>query len=69
MNVIAYAARYGVSLEGATIYCNTYPCYGCSKALVSAGVVKLIYTNEYANDPLVDQLCQETGFKVVKSNH
>jgi dCMP deaminase len=66
MNVIAYAARYGASLEGATIYCNTYPCYGCAKAMVSAGVVEVLFESDYVNDPLVTQLCKETGLVVKK---
>lgn len=66
MNVIAYAARYGASLEGATIYCNTPPCYGCAKAMISAGIVKVVYSYEYVSDPRVERLCQETGFRVEK---
>ena len=64
MNVLAYAARYGAALEGATIYCNTYPCYNCAKAMVSAGIRGVIYSSDYANDPLVEALCQETGLVV-----
>lgn len=52
-NAIAQAARKGVSLEGATLYTNTYPCWPCFKLLVSAGVAAVVYDDEYRTDPRV----------------
>jgi dCMP deaminase len=36
-NVIAWAAREGTSLEGATLYTTMAPCYVCAKLLVNEG--------------------------------
>ncbi len=34
-------------LRGTTLYITTFPCYDCMKALVQAGVKKIIYKHEY----------------------
>lgn len=47
MNVILYAARYGISLEGATLYCNIQPCVYCTKNLVQSGIIRIVYDDEY----------------------
>jgi dCMP deaminase len=56
-----------VSVRGATLYCDTYPCYGCAKSMVSAGIVKVIFEADYVNDPLVEQLSKETGIVVFRA--
>jgi dCMP deaminase len=66
-NVLAYAARYGVSVEGSIIYCDTYPCYPCAKAMVSAGVAGVRFQSDYVNDPRVEQLTKETNFTVTRA--
>lgn len=47
INAIAQAARMGVSTDKATIYINTRPCYTCFKAIVSAGIIEVVYSGEY----------------------
>lgn len=39
LNAILQAARYGPSIEGATLYCTMFPCYDCAKAIVNVGLV------------------------------
>lgn len=48
-NIIFYAARKGISLEGATIYITHNPCEQCSKAMAAAGIVEVIYKDYYKN--------------------
>lgn len=52
-NAIAQAARHGHAVEGATIYCNTYPCWPCFKLIANAGIVKIICVGTYGKDPRV----------------
>jgi len=42
MNVVADAARRGVSIDGATVYLTREPCAMCLKLLVAAGVVRVV---------------------------
>jgi dCMP deaminase len=46
-NAINFAARYGISIEGATLYTTHYPCSWCAKSLVNAGIAGVIYDKDY----------------------
>ncbi len=46
-NAIVQGALHGVSLQGATAYCTHQPCAGCSKLLISAGIVRIVYADAY----------------------
>jgi dCMP deaminase len=48
-NAINQAAKNGVSLKGATIYCNVEPCWSCYKNIVSAGIETIYYKQPYGN--------------------
>jgi dCMP deaminase len=59
-NAIVQGALHGVSLQGATAYCTHQPCAGCSKLLISAGVVRIVYRDAYP-DAIAEQLLGEAG--------
>ncbi|MCD8494741.1 MAG: cytidine/deoxycytidylate deaminase family protein [Candidatus Pacebacteria bacterium] len=46
-NALAHAARVGVALEGATLYCNMTPCYICAKMIINAGIVRVVALKDY----------------------
>ena len=46
-NAIAHAARVGVALEGATVYCHMTPCYTCAKILINAGIKRVVAKMDY----------------------
>lgn len=48
-NAIIKAAREGVSTEGATIYITTEPCTLCSAMLAQAGILRVVYSEEYSS--------------------
>ena len=50
LNALLQAAKHGHSVDGATIYVTHYPCFECSKALVTAGIKKVVYASEYRRD-------------------
>ncbi len=57
-NLIAFAAKHGISLEGATVYTTCAPCLGCAKLLINAGIKKVIYMEEYRDTRGKDLLLQ-----------
>jgi len=65
-NAILYAARYGIPLDGATIYINTYSCWECFKSIAAVGIKRIVYKDEYRNDPLVEETAQQLGIKIEK---
>lgn len=46
-NIVAKAAREGISLKGSTVVITLSPCIQCSKQLYQAGVERVIYDEEY----------------------
>ena len=54
-NAINFAARYGIAIEGATIYTTTYPCSWCAKSIVNAGIARVVYQNHYP-DPQSEEI-------------
>lgn len=65
-NVITQAAKFGVNLQGATLYSTTYPCSICAKLIAQAGIRKVIYLDGY-DDPLTEQILAECDVEVVKA--
>lgn len=57
-NAITQAAKFGISLEGATLYCNTFPCVICTKMILNSGITKVIYDCDY-NDPLSKEILSQ----------
>jgi deoxycytidylate deaminase len=47
MSALSDAARKGISVEGATLYCTTFPCHLCAKLIVAAGISKVVYLEPY----------------------
>ena len=46
-NAIAQAARYGIALEGATLYCTMEPCRVCAMLIVSVGIKRVVAKKMY----------------------
>ena len=60
-NCIADCARRGVSTEGAIAWVTHFPCIGCFKSLVAAGVKEIYYLEEYRNSDIVERIAGELG--------
>jgi dCMP deaminase len=65
LNAISQAAYEGVSTKDARIYCVLYPCSFCCKAIIQAGIRKVIYEEEY-NDPLSRLLFEEARIECLR---
>lgn len=46
-NALAQAARHGLPLAGAVIYCTMEPCLTCAMLLVSVGISKVVALKRY----------------------
>ena len=42
-NVIAYAARWGIKLEGAELFTTHSPCLACCQLIVNSGVSRVVF--------------------------
>ncbi|EPR44776.1 CMP/dCMP deaminase zinc-binding protein [Desulfovibrio sp. X2] len=59
-NVIVQAARHGISIDGAAIYCTTQPCLICTKMLINVGVREIYFSQSYP-DELSREMILESG--------
>ena len=55
-NAIIQAAKLGVSIDGATLYCTHRPCGICAKMIVNAGIVRVVYSQGYPDEFAVQML-------------
>lgn len=49
-NAIIQAALHGISTRSCTCYVTHFPCLNCTKALINAGITRLIYNVAYRKD-------------------
>ena len=62
-NAIIQAARLGVSIDGATLYCTHQPCVVCAKMIVNAGITRVVYREGYPDD-FAREMLAEGGVKL-----
>lgn len=49
-NAIAQAARQGIQVDGATLYCTHQPCVICAKMIINAGIKRVVYRYGYPDE-------------------
>lgn len=49
-NAIIQAARFGIPLEGATLYCKMTPCRTCAMMIINAGIKRVVCAKRYHAD-------------------
>lgn len=64
-NAIVQAAKLGLSLEGATIYCTHQPCSICTRLIINSGIKRVVYDQGYP-DEFSLQLLNSAGVEIVK---
>lgn len=62
-NAIIQAARHGVNIDGATLYCTTMPCIICTKMVINAGIKRIVYEEGYG-DKLAGEMLAEAGIEL-----
>lgn len=62
-NAIIQAARHGINIDGAILYCTTMPCIICTKMIINAGIRAVVYGEGYA-DELARDMINESGIAV-----
>jgi len=63
-NAIAQAARFGVGLDGATLYCKMVLCHVCAKMAVTAGIKRVVAENDYHASIRTKDIFKKAGVKL-----
>ena len=64
-NAIIQAARLGLSVDNATLYCTHQPCVICAKMIINSGISRIVYREGYP-DEFSLKLLTEAGVKIEK---
>lgn len=64
-NAICQAARYGISLEGTTLYCKMEPCRVCAMLIISSGIKKVVAKKKYHAAQETRDMFREAGVELV----
>ena len=59
-NAIIQAAKLGISIQDATLYCTHQPCVICAKMIVNAGISRVVYREGYP-DEFAREMLEEGG--------
>jgi dCMP deaminase len=63
INSIVQAAKNGTNIEGSTIYTTASPCWPCLKAIINAGIKKIVYAELY-RDERITEFTKEAGIEL-----
>jgi dCMP deaminase len=62
-NAVIQAAKIGLSVDGATLYCTHQPCVICAKIVINSGIRRVVYKAGYP-DEFSLMLFKEAGVSV-----
>lgn len=57
-NALLSAARFGISVENATVYTTTQPCFGCLKEMLQAKISQVFYIHRWTSPRTAEQEAQ-----------
>ena len=63
-NAIVQAARFGISIEEATLYCKMTPCYTCAKMIINAGIKRVVCEKDYHSSADTKKVFKQAGIQL-----
>ena|SRR3989344_2747228 len=63
-NAIAQAAKHGISLDGATVYCKMEPCIMCAKSIIGVGIKRVVCEKRYHAAQITRDMFRDAGIQL-----
>jgi dCMP deaminase len=63
-NAICQAAKRGIAIDGATIYCRMTPCKTCAMLLINCGIVRVVCERRYHAGAESESLFGQAGIEL-----
>ncbi len=63
-NAIVQAARSGVSIKNATLYCKMTPCHDCAKMIANSGIGRVVCRKDYHSAEDSKKVFEEAGVEL-----
>lgn len=60
-NAICQAAKLGVALDGATVYCKMTPCRTCAMLIINCGIKRVVCEKKYHRGVESEQMFRDAG--------
>lgn len=67
-NAICQAAKRGVSINGATLYCKLAPCRTCAMLLIAAGIKRVVAEFKYHAGGEAEEMLKTAGVEMIFIN-
>ena len=67
-NAIIQAAKFGISLDGATLFCKITPCRRCAMMIINSGIKRVVCEKHYHADKDTIELFKLAGIELVVIN-
>jgi dCMP deaminase len=64
-NALCQAARHGIPLEGATLYCKMEPCRVCAMMIISVGIIRVVARRRYHAAQETRDMFEAAGIQLV----
>lgn len=64
-NALCQAAKLGISVEGATLYCRMTPCRTCAMLIINCGIKRVVCEKRYHAGAESIELFKEAGVELV----
>lgn len=64
-NAIIQAARFGIPLEGATLFCKMTPCRTCAMMIINAGIKRVVCERRYHADKDTIEMFKQAAIDLV----
>ena len=63
-NAICQAARLGIALQGATLYCRMTPCRTCAMLIINCGIVRVVCERKYHDGMESEEMFLKAGIQL-----
>ena len=60
-NALAQAAKLGIAIKGATLYCKMTPCAVCAKMIINSGIKRIVCEKKYHAGAESEDLFRQAG--------
>ena len=67
-NAICQAAKCGIAIEGATLYCKMTPCRICAMLIINCGIKRVVCENHYHDEADSLEMFKQAGIAVEHVN-
>lgn len=63
-NAITQAAKLGITINGATLYCRMTPCRTCAMLIINCGIERVVCEKKYHAGEETEQMFDQAGIKL-----